>query len=121
MAPRPRLHPALFFAVVGAGLFLGVGAALPLWSAPPPTPAVSGGWLPAVDLRNDHLHMTAWQSLAEVVSRACDYPEKLLGNGELALTLLVFGAWAGVLSWSVWACLRPARRPPAPGSDPAGR
>jgi hypothetical protein len=124
MTTRLRLHPSLLCAVVGAAVSFGVGSELPVWVAmpsPPPHPELSAV-LAVVDLRNDyHPRKTLREAVTGTGRLAHDYPEKLIENGTLALLLLALGAYSGLLCWSVCECLRSARHPPTPGSDPAGR
>jgi hypothetical protein len=112
MAYRPRLHPALVFAVLGAALFLGVGAALPLW------------WVPLQHLRrhpeDNRYWGTLWEAVAGAATTLREFPQPWQGeNVVVALVLLAAGAAAGLVCWSVWACLRTPL--PPPGSEPAGR
>jgi hypothetical protein len=72
-----------------------------------------------VDLGPHPRNPTLWEAITEESS--LDYHERQIGNVALALVLLWLGACAGLLCSPAWERLRPARRPPAPGSDPAGR
>ncbi len=108
------LRSALIFVAVGAGLFLGVGAALPVWNGLPYTTigcakfrffSGSYGWPPRT--------VTLREAVAEVgdYSRDCpdfagDYARDLASaNFPVALTFLAFGAVAGAacyVSVSLW-------------------
>jgi hypothetical protein len=116
MATRLRLHPMLLGAAVGAALFLGVGAALPLWWVPL-RPHHFSGMFHAVDTRQ---WGTLWEAVAGASTSLLEFPPP--GQGEnvvVALVLLGVGAAAGLFCWSVWACLRTPL--PATWSAPAGR
>jgi len=123
MAPRPRPHPAVVLAAVGAALSLGVGAMLPYWVV------IDGcGW--GGSTVGDFGRVcyissgTLWQAAVGVTSYVKECGEVppwqwWLHNGGVAAGLLAAGAVAGLVSWFLWTCLRTPL--PPPGSEPAGR
>src|SRR5262245_27992761 len=126
MAPRPRLHPAVVFAAIGAALSLGVGAALPVWFVPhsPLRPSPTPPDLFICDAPGG----TLWEAVVGEAVCVHDFPDHadfVEGpwgeNVGLALLLPAAGAGVGLVCWAAWEQRRTARRPPTPGSDPAGR
>jgi hypothetical protein len=125
MATRLRLHPALLCAVLGAALSFGVGAALPIWM-------VCGdcSWGGSTVGGFGRMCVISSGPLWEVAAGVASYVEEIremppwqwwLHNGGVAAGVLAAGAVAGLVCWSAWERLRPARRTPTLGADPAGR
>jgi hypothetical protein len=108
---RRRLHPALLLIVGGAAVSFGVGSVLPQWQV---AYWLDGwGWSFRVG--------TLWEAVPGAAGLASDFPEKLVGNVLLALVFVAAGACAGLYCRLAWERLRPARRPPTSGADPARR
>src|SRR5262249_54045768 len=110
MTTRLRLHPALLCAVVGAGLCLGAGSALPIWTAALREPPLPDASFPAAEWAYvTHRHQSLWEVLTEQDDLVYLFLRGI-ANGALALVLLAFGGCAGLLCWLAWQRRRSARR-----------
>lgn len=84
MKHRPTLRGALLWAVVGAALFLGVGATLPVW----PTETVAVG-PPGTAIQFERGQGTVWESARSF---------GLVSGVALGVAVLLGGGVAGVLA-----------------------
>jgi len=118
MSNRPKILPALLFAAAGAGLFLGVGAALPNWVAPRDPAGEDGSilWQP---------HGPLWEAVPATLrwrqwmrEQGAPMPLLHLQDQEIQgpLLLLACGAGVGLLVYAGYrSCARGST------ADPPGR
>ncbi len=125
MTFRPMRYTAVLFAVAGAALALGVGAALPVWRVPPqtpPQPEFSGGeaGLAVIEMHPQFQSGT----LLEAVCGELSQPYILEPMSQVLLSvlaLLVVGAGSGLLCRPAWLRFRAALSPPPSRPDPVER
>jgi hypothetical protein len=123
---HPTLRGALLCAGVGVAVFLGVGAALPVWRLWPPWPPVGNGgaiFLDTPSWEGSEERGPLWQAIA-AKSRAQEFmrttgrPVRYLepGDGVALVGLLISGAFTGALGYAGYALCTIALRSEGDGA-----
>jgi hypothetical protein len=115
MTLKPRWRRLPLFLAAGVGLFLGVGAALPLWTVD--APIVLYSRVPPPDPRGP-----LWEAVARMACRPFASPAEDRGNFTLAVLLFTLGCLAGFMAFWVWYDWRDraATMPPPAGQRSEG-